>query len=145
MKMVANFYESPSTNYNCDDMPEEAKDHVVDNLVHCAVCLSAYNLVTDLNIKLSCIQRINKEYNALVNKLESKNISPQDLDVAGPIAKEKVGAETRRDDFGLHTEEAEKLEKSAPSRVDQIINFLKQNRTLVIQASLSFKEPAEES
>jgi hypothetical protein len=124
-------------------MPEEAIDHVVDNLVHCAVCLTAYSLVTDLNIKLSCIQRINKEYNALINKIESENISHHDLDVAGPVAKEKVAAEIRRDDFGLHTEAAEKLEKSAPSRVDQIINFLKQNRSLVISATMSFKEPAE--
>jgi hypothetical protein len=124
-------------------MSEEAIDHVVDNLVHCAVCLSAYNLVSDLNIKLSCIQRVNKEYNALVNKLESENISQHDLDVAGPVAKQNVGAEIRRDDFGLDSVAAEKLAKSAPSRVDQIINFLKQNRILEIHASMSFKEPAD--
>ncbi|MFX1509156.1 MAG: hypothetical protein ACFFBR_02515 [Promethearchaeota archaeon] len=125
-------------------MPEEAKDHVVDNLVHCAISLSAYNMVTDLNIKLSLIQQINKEYNALANKLESGNISQQDLDVAAPVAKEKVSPEIRRrDDFGLHAEATDKLANSAPSRVDQIINFLKQNRKLEILATLSFKEPAE--
>ncbi len=122
-------------------MPEEVKGHVVENLVHCAVCLTAYNLVSDLNIKLSCIQRINKEYNTLVNKLESENITLRDLEIAGPVAKEKVAVEIRRDDFGLDDESAEKLEKSAPSRVDQIINFLKQKRNLEISASLSFKEP----
>ncbi len=128
----------------CDVMPEEAKDHVVDNLVHCAISLSAYNMVTDLNIKLSLIQQINKEYNALANKLESGNISQQDLDVAAPVAKEKVSPEIRRrDDFGLHAEATDKLANSAPSRVDQIINFLKQNRKLEILATLSFKEPAE--
>lgn len=125
-------------------MPEEAIDHVVDNLVHCAISLSAYNMVTDLNIKLSLIQQINKEYNALANKLESGNISQQDLDVAAPVAKEKVSPEIRRrDDFGLHAEATDKLAKSAPSRVDQIINFLKQNRKLEVLATLSFKEPPE--
>jgi len=122
-------------------MPEEVKSHVVENLVHCAVCLTAYNLVSDLNIKLSCIQRINKEYNTLVNKLESENITLRDLEIAVPVAKERVAVEIRRDDFGLDDESAEKLEKSAPSRVDQIINFLKQKRRLEISASLSFKEP----
>ncbi len=125
----------------CDIMPEEAKDHVVDNLVGAAISLSAYNLVSDLNIKLSLIQQINNEYNALANKLESENISQNDLDVSLPVAKEKVSTEIRRrDDFGLHAEASEKLVKSAPSRVDQIVNFLKQNRILEIQASLSFKE-----
>ena len=125
-------------------MPEEAIDHVVDNLVGAAISLSAYNLVSDLNIKLSLIQQINKEYNALVNKLESKNISQHDLDVSSPVAKETVSSEIRRrDDFGLHAEASEKLAKSAPSRVDQIITFLRQYRILEIHASLSFKEPAD--
>ncbi|MFX0168272.1 MAG: hypothetical protein ACFE89_02845 [Candidatus Hodarchaeota archaeon] len=124
-------------------MPEEAIDHVVDNLVGCAISLSAYNLVTDLNTKLALLQQINKEYNALVNKLESKNISPHDLDVAAPVAKEKVTSEIhRRDDFGLHAEASEKLVNSTPSRVDQIINFLKQKRVLEVLATFSFKEPA---
>jgi spore coat polysaccharide biosynthesis protein SpsF (cytidylyltransferase family) len=125
-------------------MPEQAIDHVVDNLVSCAISLSAYNMVTDLNIKLSLIQQINKEYNALANKLINENISQHDLDVAAPVAKEKVTSEIqRRDDFGLHSEAMEKLAKSAPSRVDQIINFLKQNRNLEIHATLSFKEPTD--
>lgn len=127
-------------------MPEEAIGHVVDNLVGSAISLSAYNMVTDLNTKLALLQQINKEYNALVHKLESGNISQQDLDVAAPVAKEKASSEIhRRDDFGLHSEASEKLVKSAPSRVDQIINFLKQNRTLEIHATLSFKEPTEET
>jgi len=125
-------------------MPEEAIDHVVDNLVGAAISLSAYNLVSDLNIKLSLIQQINKEYNALVNKLESENISQNDLDVSSPVAKETVSYEIRRrDDFRLHAEVSEILVKSAPSRVDQIVNFLKQNRILEIHASLLFKEPAD--
>jgi spore coat polysaccharide biosynthesis protein SpsF (cytidylyltransferase family) len=125
-------------------MPEQAIDHVVDNLVSCAISLSAYNMVTDLNIKLSLIQQINKEYNALANKLINENISQHDLDVAAPVAKEKVTSEIqRRDDFGLHSEAMGKLAKSAPSRVDQIINFLKQNRNLEIHATLSFKEPTD--
>jgi hypothetical protein len=142
--LIANSYEYASPIIPRDFMPEEAIDHVVDNLVGCAVSLSAYNLVTDLNTKLALLQQINKEYNALVHKLESGNISQHDLDVAAPVTKEKVSSEIRRrDDFGLHSEAAEKLVKSTPSKVDQIINFLKQNRNLEIQATLSFKEPAE--
>jgi len=134
----------PSLCIHRDIMPEEVKAHVVDNLVGCAVSLSAYNLVTDLNTKLALLQQINKEYNALVNKLESENISQHDLDIAAPAAKEKVSSEIhRRDDFGLHSEASETLAKSSPSRVDQIITFLKQNRNLEIHATLSFKEPTK--
>jgi hypothetical protein len=125
-------------------MSEEAIDHVVDNLATCAISLGAYTLVTDLNIKLALLQQINKEYNALVNKLESETISQQDLDVAVPVAKEHVASEIqRRDDFGLHAEATDKLEKSAPSKVTQIISFLKQNRKLEIHATFSFKEPTD--
>lgn len=127
---------------HCDAMPEEAKDHVVENLVGCAAALSAFSLVTDLNRKLALLQQINKEYNALVNKLESGNITTQDLDVAVPVAKEKIPSELRRrDNFGLNPEAAEKLVKASPSRVDQVLNFLKQNRSLEISATFSFKEP----
>ena len=124
--LIANSYEAPLPTISCDSMPEEAIEHVVDNLVGCAISLSAYNLVSDLNTKLALLQQINKEYNALVHKLENKSISEQDLSVATPVAKEKVGTEIRRrDDFGLHAEAMDKLVQSTPSRVDQIINFLK--------------------
>jgi hypothetical protein len=127
-------------------MPAEPIDHVVDNLVGCSVSLGAFSLVTDLNTKLALLQQINKEYNALVNKLDSGNISTNDLDIAAPAAKEKVPAECqRRDDFGLHSEAGEKLRKMSPSKVDQIINFLKQNRTLEITTSIAFKEPLPSS
>ena len=127
-------------------MSADPKDHVVDNLMGCAASLCAYTLVSDLNMKLALLQQINKEYGALTNKLESGNISPNDLDVAAPVAKEKVSSEIqRREAFGLDTEAAERLSKMCPSKVDQIINFLKQNRNLEITMSFSFKEPPKEA
>jgi hypothetical protein len=102
-------------------------------------------MVTDLNRKLALLQQINKEYSALVNKLESGNIAAADLDIAAPAAKEKLTTEIqRRDAFGLDSEAADRLGKMCPSKLDQIINFLKQNRTLEIVASFSFKEPPSE-
>jgi hypothetical protein len=125
-----------------DVMSKEAKEHVVENLVGCAVSLSAFYIVTDLNTKLALLQQINKEYNALAHKLENSNISENDLDLAAPVAKEKLPSELkRRDDFGLNSEDTEKLSKTGPSKVDQIINFLKQKRTMEIIVSLTFKEP----
>jgi len=102
-------------------------------------------MVTDLNRKLALLQQINKEYGALINKLESENISTNDLDIAAPVAKEKVSSEVqRREAFGLDAEAAERLRKMCPSKVDQIINFLKQKRELEIITSFSFKEPPKE-
>ncbi len=130
----------------CDNMSADPKDHVVDNLMGCAASLCAYSLVSDLNKKLALLQQINKEYGALTNKLESENITLNDLDIAAPVAKEKVASEIqRRDDFGLDAEAAERLRKMCPSKVDQIINFLKQNREFEIVMSFSFKEPPKES
>ena len=126
-------------------MSADPKDHVVDNLMGCAASLCAYNMVTDLNRKLALLQQINKEYGALTNKLDSESISLNDLDVAAPVAKEKVTAEIqRRDAFGLDAEAAERLQKMCPSKVDQVINFLKQKRNLEIIMSFSFKEPPKE-
>jgi hypothetical protein len=129
-----------------DNMSADPKDHVVDNLMGCAASLCAYNLVTDLNRKLALLQQINKEYGALTHKLESESISLNDLDIAAPVAKEKVASEVhRRDDFGLDAEAAERLHKMCPSKVDQVINFLKQKRNLEIMMSFSFKEPPKEA
>ncbi len=128
-----------------DCMSEDPKDHVVDNLMGCAASLCAYNMVTDLNRKLALLQQINKEYGALTNKLDSENITLTDLDIAAPIAKEKVSSEVqRREAFGLDAEAAERLRKMCPSKVDQIINFLKQKRVLEIVTSFSFKELPKE-
>ncbi len=127
-------------------MSGDPKDHVVDNLMGCAASLCAYNLVTDLNRKLALLQQINKEYGALTNKLESESISMTDLDIAAPVAKEKVSGEIqRREAFGLDAEAAERLRKMCPSKVDQLINFLQQKRVLEIIMSFSFKEPPKES
>lgn len=126
-------------------MSKEPIPHVVENLAGCAVSLSAFYIVTDLNTKLALLQQINKEYNALANKLEDGNISTNDLDIAAPAVKEKLPSEIkRRDDFGLNREAAEKLSKTSPSKVDQIINFLKQKRIMEINVSLAFKEPKEQ-
>lgn len=128
----------------CDIMSDEAKDHVVDNLLGCTLSITAFNMVTDLNRKLAFLQQMNKEYNALAHKLEDGSISTSDLDTAGPVAKEKIPSEMqRRDDFGLDAEAAERLRKMSPSKVDQIINFLKEKRTLEILTTFSFKEPKE--
>lgn len=128
-----------------DSMSGDPKDHVVDNLMGCAASLCAYNMVTDLNKKLALLQQINKEYGALTNKLESENITLTDLDIAAPVAKEKVSSEVqRREAFGLDAEAAERLRKMCPSKVDQVINFLKQKRSLEIITSFSFKEPPKE-
>lgn len=136
----------PALSNTSDIMPEEAIEHVVDNLVGCAVSLSAFNLVKDLNTKLALLQQINKEYNALVNKLESESIKEHDLDAAALVAKEKLPVEIqRRGDIGLNPEEVENLNKMSPSRVDQVIGFLKQKRTIEILTSFSFKEPVSES
>ncbi len=125
-------------------MPVEPIDHVVDNLVGCAISLSAIPSVTDLNTKLALLQQINKEYHALMNKMDSGSVSINDLDVAAPAAKEKLPAEfQRRGDFGLNLELFERLSQASPSKVDQIINYLKQKRTIEITASLTFKEPPE--
>ncbi len=128
----------------CDIMSDEAKDHVVDNLVGCTLSITAFNMVTDLNRKLAFLQQMNKEYNALAHKLEDESISINDIDAAAPVAKEKIPSEMqRRDDFGLDSEAAERLRKMSPSKLDQIIDFLKQKRTLEILTTFSFKEPKE--
>jgi hypothetical protein len=122
-------------------MSKEPIGHVVENLVTCAVSFCAFDLVTDLNTRLALLQQVNKEYGALSNKLGSGDISEADLDVAVPAAKEKLSSEIeRRGDFGLHQEAAKKLSQACPSKVDQLVNFLKQKRITEINVSLSFKE-----
>lgn len=125
-------------------MSGEPIPHVVDNLVGCALSLCAFHVVEDLNTRLALLQQINKEYSALSNKLESRNISTNDLDIAAVAAKGKLPSEIdRRDDFELSKDASEKLSQTCPSKVDQLVNFLKQKRIVQINVSLSFKEPED--
>jgi len=123
-------------------MSEEPKQEVVDDLVGCALSYSAFNIVKDLNTKLSLLQQVNKKYGALSNKLRSGNISDADLDVAVPAAKEKLSSEIeRKDDLDLDSDESKKLALISSSKVDQLVNFLKQKRNVQIDLSIVFKEP----
>jgi hypothetical protein len=123
-------------------MPEEPKQEVIDDLVGCALSYSAFNIVKDLNTKLSLLQQVNKKYGAISNKLRSGNISDADLDAAVPAAKEKLSSEIeRKDDLDLDSEESKKLALISSSKVDQLVNFLKQKRNVQIDMSIVFKEP----
>jgi hypothetical protein len=123
-------------------MPEEPKQEVIDGLVGCALSYSAFNIVKDLNTKLSLLQQVNKKYGAISNKLRSGNISDADLDAAVPAAKEKLSSEIeRKDDLDLDSDESKKLALISSSKVDQLVNFLKQKRNVQIDMSIVFKEP----
>jgi hypothetical protein len=124
-----------------DIMSEKAKEDVVDDLVKCALSLCAFPIVTDLNIKLSLLQAVNKEYHALANKLESGNISDAELNIAAPVAKEKLPSKIeRRTDLDLDLDKSKKLAQLCPSKVDELVNYLKQKRILEINMSMNFKE-----
>jgi len=95
----------------------------------------------DLNTKLSLLQKVNKEYGSLFNKLESGKISIAGLDAAVPSAKEKLPSEIeRRSDFDFDVDESDKLAKTSPSRVDQIVNFLKEKKVAQVNVSIAFRE-----
>ena len=60
---------------------------------------------------------------------------------AVPIAKEKLASEIeRRSDFNFDTDESDKLAKSSPSRVNQIVNFLKEKKAAQVNVSIVFRE-----
>jgi len=125
-----------------DIMSEKVKEDVVDDLVGCALSVSAFPIVKDLNTKLSLLQAVNKEYHALANKLESGNISDADLNIAAPVAKEKLPSKIeRRTDLDLDLDKSKKLAHTSPSKIDELVNYLKQKRILEINTSLNFKEP----
>jgi len=126
-------------------MSAEAKQDVVGNLMGCAISLSAFYISGDISAKLMLLQNAYKEYSALSNKLASGNISVSDLDIATPVAKEKLSTEIeRRTDIDFDAGENEKLVHSSPSKIDQMVNFLKQKRDFEINVSVNFKEPEEE-
>ena len=122
-------------------MSDDLIRHIVDDLVGCALSLSAFHITLDLNTKLSLLQKVNKEYGSLYRKLESGKISIAGLDTAVPIAKEKLTSEIeRRSDFDFDEDESDKLAKTTPSRVDQIVNYLKQKKTAQVNVSIVFRE-----
>lgn len=128
-----------------DIMSEKVKEDVVDDLVGCALSLSAFPIVKDLNTKLSLLQAVNKEYNALSNKIASGNISDADLNTAVPVVKEKLPSKIeRRTDLDLDLDKSKKLAQTGPLKVDELVNYLKQKRVLEINMSLNFKEPEKE-
>ena len=126
-------------------MADKVDQDLVDDLMKCAVSISAFNTEDDLNMKLSLLQQINKEYNSLHNKLESEDITPGELDMAAPVAKDGLAKEVqRRSDLQMNDEEVEQLLRSSKSAVGQILDFLKQDRTLEIKIGLNFNMPEHE-
>jgi uncharacterized protein YicC (UPF0701 family) len=126
-------------------MAEKVDKDLVDDLMKCAISMSAFNTERDLNMKLSHLQQINKEYNSLHNKLESEDITLADLEMAAPSAKDGLADEVqRRSDLHKDEAEAEQLVMSSKSAVGQILNFLKQERTMEVNISLNFNRPEPE-
>lgn len=122
-------------------MSDELTRQIVDDLVGCALSLSAFHIASDLNTKLSLLQKVNKEYGSLFNKLESGQITIAGLDTAIPIAKEKLPSEIeRRSDFDFDVDESDKLAKTSPSRVDQIVGYLKQKKVAQVNVSIVFRD-----
>ncbi|NIP33638.1 MAG: hypothetical protein GWN39_01725 [Thermoplasmata archaeon] len=107
--------------------------------------MSAYDTEHDLNMRLSHLQQINKEYNSLSNKLESESINMGELEMAAPVAKNGLEEEVqRRSDLQLDDTGREQLVMSSKSKVGQIVNFLQQGRDMEVNISVNFNRPEPE-
>jgi hypothetical protein len=127
-------------------MAEKVDQTLVNDLMKCAISMSAFDTEHDLNMKLSHLQQINKEYTSLVNKLGSESISISDVELAAPVAKEGLGDEIqRRGDLQLDETGREQLNQSSKGKVGQILNFLQQERTMEININLTFTRPEVEA
>jgi hypothetical protein len=121
---------------------EKVDQTLVNDLMKCAISMSAFDTERDLNMRLSHLQQINKEYNSLSNKLDSESILMNELEMAAPVAKAGLDAEVqRRSDLNLDDTGREQLVMSSKSKVGQIVNFLQQDRTMEINISLNFNKP----
>ena len=127
------------------DMAEKVDQTLVNDLMKCAISMSAFDTEHDLNMRLSHLQQINKEYNSFVNKLGSESITVNDLEMAAPEAKSGLDVEIqRRSDLQLDDTGREQLARSSKGKVGQIVNFLQQDRTMEINISLNFNRPEPE-
>ena len=126
-------------------MAEKVDQTLVNDLMKCAISMSAFDTEHDLNMRLSHLQQINKEYNSFVNKLGSESITVNDLEMAAPVAKAGLDGEIqRRSDLQLDDTGREQLAQSSKGKVGQIVNFLQQDRTMEINISLNFNRPEPE-
>ena len=126
-------------------MAEKVDQTLVNDLMKCAISMSAFDTERDLNMRLSHLQQINKEYNSLANKLGSESITMGDLEMAAPVAKNGLEEEVqRRSDLQLDDAGREQLVMSSKSKVGQIVNFLKQDRDMEVQINLAFNRPEPE-
>ena len=126
-------------------MAERADTTIVNDLMKCAISMNAFNTEQDLNLKLSHLQQINKEYSSLFNRLGSEDISIDDLEVAAPQAKDGLANEVqRRSDLRLDDMGIEQLVQSSKNKVDQILNYLRQGRSIEININLNFNRPEVE-
>ncbi len=126
-------------------MAEKVDQTLVNDLMKCAISMSAYDTEHDLNMRLSHLQQINKEYNSLSNKLESESINMGELEMAAPVAKNGLEEEVqRRSDLQLDDTGREQLVMSSKSKVGQIVNFLQQGRDMEVNISVNFNRPEPE-
>jgi len=126
-------------------MAEKVDKDLVDDLMKCAISMSAFNTEDDLNMRMSHLQQINKEYNSLVHKLDSEDITLGELELAAPVAAESLMKELeRRSDLQLDDAGLERMVQSSKGTLGQVMNFLRQGRTIEITISLKFNRPEPE-
>ena len=126
-------------------MAEKVDQTLVNDLMKCAISMSAFDTERDLNMRLSHLQQINKEYNSLANKLDSESITMGELEMAAPVAKNGLEEEVqRRSDLQLDETGRDQLVMSSKSKVGQIVNFLQQDRSMEVNISVNFNRPEPE-
>jgi hypothetical protein len=126
-------------------MAEKVDKDLVDDLMKCAISMSAFNTEDDLNMRMSHLQQINKEYNSLVHKLDSEDITLGELELAAPVAAEGLRKELeRRSDLQLDDAGLDRMVQSSKGTLGQVMNFLRQGRTIEIGISLKFNRPEPE-
>ena len=121
-----------------------ANPEVLNHLVHAAFALASFNVEKeDLNQRLNFIQQLNKEYNTLLNKVESKEVTVADVKTAAEAGAAQVEEflSARND---LNEQLRNSLGKAMPSSISMIAASVGAGKEIKANVSVQFTEPVEE-